>query len=236
MENNIRFREIEEADHDQLKELHDQLFPVKYSETFFRNISQKQGLDGQPILSCIAVDINTCRIVGFVIAQFVNYRQCEDEGILDPAADEICYIMTIGTRPDQARNGIGSELLHRIVNAAKANLHCGAVYLHVITYNLAAMQFYSKNSFQQLRTLHRFYSINAQSYDAHLYILYLRHFRPPVMFRLFRSIGALLTSFFLFINQLLTALRNSSSSDNQGSAITDTRHPSRYEQERSADE
>lgn len=44
------------------------------------------------------------------------------------------------TTPTRARDAIDSP-------------RCGAVYLHVITYNEAAIQFYSANGFKRLRTL-----------------------------------------------------------------------------------
>ncbi|KAH8093046.1 peptide alpha-N-acetyltransferase [Aureococcus anophagefferens] len=42
-------------------------------------------------------------------------------------------------------------LLRRCVLRAEAEAGCGAVYLHVITYNDAAIEFYERNDFSRLR-------------------------------------------------------------------------------------
>lgn len=101
----LRFREICESDYAQMKELHEALFPVRYGEDFYQCITRGQGLNGAPIISWLAVDTSACQVVGFVIAQFVPTRQCEDESLLDRHADEVCYIMTLGTRPGHGRRG-----------------------------------------------------------------------------------------------------------------------------------
>ena len=50
---------------------------------------------------------------------------------------------------------------------------CGAVYLHVIHDNEAAIRFYCKNGFRCYRSLGSFYVIDKQSHTAYLYILYV---------------------------------------------------------------
>ena len=47
------------------------------------------------------------------------------------------------------------------------------VYLHVITYNKAAISFYEANGFRCLRVLPNYYVIDDNRYDSYLYILYV---------------------------------------------------------------
>lgn len=54
--------------------------------------------------------------------------------------------------------GIATELLDLVVTRA-AEQAAQAVYLHVITYNEAAMAFYRRNSFRDVSLLRDFYHI-----------------------------------------------------------------------------
>lgn len=56
---------------------------------------------------------------------------------------------------------------------------CGAIYLHVITYNEAAQRFYEANGFRRLRTLPSYYDIGGQRHDAYLYIRHLNRAMDP---------------------------------------------------------
>ena len=54
--------------------------------------------------------------------------------------------------------GISTELLDLVVTHAKAQA-AEAVYLHVVTYNNAAIAFYRRNHFSELSLLRGFYHI-----------------------------------------------------------------------------
>lgn len=54
--------------------------------------------------------------------------------------------------------GIATELLALVVAHARAQA-AQAVYLHVITYNEAAMAFYHRNGFSEVSLLRNFYYI-----------------------------------------------------------------------------
>jgi ribosomal protein S18 acetylase RimI-like enzyme len=59
----------------------------------------------------------------------------------------VFYIMTLGTAVEYRHLGIGTTLVERAVSHAQQDERCGAVYLHVITYNQAAISFYEKLGF-----------------------------------------------------------------------------------------
>jgi hypothetical protein len=105
MEDVLRYRELNLTDYDEIKQLHELLFPVRYSDHFFNCIVRGKGLNHQPIISRVAIDISTSYIIGFIIAQFNLYSTCDDENLLDKDAKEVCYIMTLGTKPEYARTG-----------------------------------------------------------------------------------------------------------------------------------
>ena len=51
----ITFRPIQESDRDDIKKLHEELFPVEYTKNFYDNVVQNLGIDEKPLFSCIAV-------------------------------------------------------------------------------------------------------------------------------------------------------------------------------------
>lgn len=91
----------------------------------------------------------------------------------------LIYILTLGVIKSYRNLGIASSLIHKVVEYASSISPCRAVYLHVISYNINAIQFYEKNTFQCLQRLQNFYYISGQHYDAYLYIYYVNGGRPP---------------------------------------------------------
>ncbi|XP_015762341.1 PREDICTED: N-alpha-acetyltransferase 60-like [Acropora digitifera] len=60
--------------------------------------------------------------------------------------------------------------------------NCKAVYLHVLTANFAAMQFYEKRRFTQFRYLPLYYAIKGTHRDGFSYVLYINGGEPPWTF------------------------------------------------------
>ncbi|GBG24963.1 N-alpha-acetyltransferase 60 [Hondaea fermentalgiana] len=89
-----------------------------------------------------------------------------------------CYVLTIATHPYCRRSGVGSKLLNYVIETAASNPACGVVYLHVITYNEAALRFYERHGFRRVETLTDFYRIDGRSYDAYLYAKFLGEAKP----------------------------------------------------------
>lgn len=63
---------------------------------------------------------------------------------------EVAYIMTLGIDEQYRRCGIGQSLVQICINEAMNNPMCGSIYLHVITYNDAAIQFYERLGFTRV--------------------------------------------------------------------------------------
>jgi ribosomal protein S18 acetylase RimI-like enzyme len=94
----------------------------------------------------------TEKIIGCIVGSFNSLDNIESSLstflIEDPHThSRVFYIMTLGTATEYRKLGIGSNLVERAISYAKQDERCGAVYLHVITYNQTAISFYEKLGF-----------------------------------------------------------------------------------------
>ncbi|XP_058778414.1 histone acetyltransferase MCC1 isoform X1 [Vicia villosa] len=72
-----------------------------------------------------------------------------------------------------------SSLIREVVKYASSIPTCRAVYLHVISFNISAINLYKKMSFKCVRRLQGFYFINGQHYDSFLFVHYVNGGRSP---------------------------------------------------------
>ena len=110
---------------------------------------------GEAIFHLVAEDARTREMVGLVTAQLTDARRCGD-ALFEPARDfdlneceRVVYVLTLGTVAKYRRRGVSTELLRRCLARAEAEPRCGCVYLHVITYNAAAIAFYERAGFER---------------------------------------------------------------------------------------
>lgn len=79
------YRSIQPSDKQRLKELHEEFFPVKYSDSFYDDIIQGKGVFGGKLFSIIVEeekDGGNKEIVAFVLAQMLAYpSQCDDNDL-----------------------------------------------------------------------------------------------------------------------------------------------------------
>eukprot|EP00585_Thalassiosira_rotula_P020208 CAMPEP_0196208540 /NCGR_PEP_ID=MMETSP0912-20130531/9099_1 /TAXON_ID=49265 /ORGANISM="Thalassiosira rotula, Strain GSO102" /LENGTH=114 /DNA_ID=CAMNT_0041483343 /DNA_START=37 /DNA_END=381 /DNA_ORIENTATION=+ len=81
--------------------------------------------------------------------------------------------MTLGTSRKFRRCGLGSLLVERVVDVIREEREeCGALYLHVITYNLGAIRLYERMGFARVKEIKDYYTINSVNYDCFLYARY----------------------------------------------------------------
>lgn len=112
------------------------------------------------------------------------------------AERSVAYILTLGTDEAHRRRGLASALLartlsecqarwlclpglHQLTPHAQADHRCLLLYLHVITYNDAALAFYARHGFQMLRRENQFYVIRQEHYDAFALGVYLNGGSAP---------------------------------------------------------
>jgi len=115
-----------------------------------------------------------------------------------PLTEETClagsgslaYILTLGVAEEFRRRGLARELLRQAVSHVGTRLpQVQAVYLHVVTYNLAAIQLYESMKFLRIGQFQSFYYLHGQPYDSFLYALYVNGGRPPWKVRLRNFLG-----------------------------------------------
>ena len=129
--NAVHFRGIHESDKWAIKAMHEDLFPIRYSDTFYDDVCSGKGLNGRDLFSSI-ITINIDGkdiIIGFILAQFGATDQAEDTGLFGSTNEpkEVLYILTLGLRQSYRREGYGSRLIDKCIEYARRNPLCGAV-------------------------------------------------------------------------------------------------------------
>eukprot|EP00520_Triparma_pacifica_P013205 CAMPEP_0118637818 /NCGR_PEP_ID=MMETSP0785-20121206/3353_1 /TAXON_ID=91992 /ORGANISM="Bolidomonas pacifica, Strain CCMP 1866" /LENGTH=202 /DNA_ID=CAMNT_0006529025 /DNA_START=102 /DNA_END=707 /DNA_ORIENTATION=- len=181
------YRPLDKVDREEIERLHLECFPVRYSSSFYDDavVGEHTVRDYTgPIFSLLAVKEGVGeghKIAGAIISQFqpaCNYTQYD---LLDDTTKYpmVSYILTLASTSSYRRQGIATKLLSSCLSHANSNRRCGAVYLHVITYNQAAMNFYSRHGFKRVGTLMDYYFIDGKNYNAYLYVKYVNGAVPP---------------------------------------------------------
>ena len=188
VEAGMELRQIKPSDLGEIKKLHEKLFPISYSDSFYEKACAGLGVREAPLFSLIIEKDGL--IVGFILAQFMDSNSCEDKDLVYKDGEynsEVMYILTLGCRPEYRRKGLASLLLKNAIEHANTNTNCGAVYLHVIHFNKAAIRFYEENDFVSYRMLYSFYFIDEVPHMAHLYIFYINGFHGSSIQKLLHS-------------------------------------------------
>ncbi|KAK6936530.1 GNAT domain [Dillenia turbinata] len=179
----ISYRPIRPSDLEILEKIHGDIFPIRYESEFFLNV-----VNGYDIVSWGAVDLSRPddqrdELIGFVTARIILARDSEIADFIRPDSSEsdqtLVYILTLGVIETYRNLGIASSLIREVIKYARSISSCRAVYLHVISYNNAAICLYEKMSFKCIRKLHDFYYINGQHYDSFLFVYFINGGRSP---------------------------------------------------------
>ncbi|NXV80221.1 NAA60 acetyltransferase, partial [Atlantisia rogersi] len=92
----------------------------------------------------------------------------------------------------------GSLLLESLKDhiSTTAQDHCKAIYLHVLTTNNTAINFYENRDFKQHHYLPYYYSIRGVLKDGFTYVLYINGGHPPwtILYPFLSHIGSTLAS------------------------------------------
>ncbi|XP_074584347.1 histone acetyltransferase MCC1 [Curcuma longa] len=179
----IIYRPILPSDLEALEQIHVSLFPIRYEREFFLNVIRGHG-----IVSWAAVDV--CRsdgrngeLIGFVTTRLVLAKESEIADLIQYNASRkdatLVYILTLGVVEHYRNHGIATSLIQNVIKYASSITTCRAVYLHVISYNLPAINFYEKMSFKLMRRLQKFYYINGQHYNSYLFVYYVNGSHSP---------------------------------------------------------
>lgn len=186
----VMYRPIEPSDFDAIKSIHEDLFPVSYGDVFYRAVCEGEPNSGKRsrLFSSIAVSKISGSMLGFILAQIspVDEVDQDDNDLFQRCGpqDSICYILTLGAIKEYRRSGLGTKLIKQCTEYCNAIRSCGAIYLHVIDYNVEAINFYEKNGYHLCRVMHDYYHIGHAHYNALLYIQYLNGYRMSLSGRL----------------------------------------------------
>mmetsp|Transcript_4378 Transcript_4378/g.10261 ORF Transcript_4378/g.10261 Transcript_4378/m.10261 type:complete len:214 (+) Transcript_4378:35-676(+) len=155
----LHFRRIMKDDLDELAALHDVLFPVKYSESFFNSLLRKD------MMTILAFDKKDSSLVGVSTARVEeDHESCY--GKYDG------YISTLGVRPGFRRCGLGGFLLKKTIAILEDERNCATIKLHVHAENIAAINLYYKHGFVLVEHLVNHYYFDDKNHDA----LHLVHY------------------------------------------------------------
>ena len=164
----ISFRIIDPGLMEEVKALHQEWFPIYYSDSYFNRLND----DANSI--CMGAFYRHKFIVGIFIGTFkynsMVLKELTNQGWW--ACKNVCglYISTIGVVDEVRRLGIGSQLLENVTNWIERNKpQWEVIYLHVVDYNVAAIKFYDRNKFLWYERNRNYYLIGEEYYDSFLY-------------------------------------------------------------------
>lgn len=205
---NVTFRPLQESDREEIQRLHEDWFPVDYKEDFYDGVVQnKMASTGQPLYTQVAVvscpETQQERIIGCIVGSFVQVAKCKGKSVelMVPNPQRhtrMFYIMTLGTVKEFRGRGLATTLLEQCFDIIEADMECGVSYLHVITYNTAAIQFYEKLEFSRVEEIENYYLIDGQKYNCYLYAKY--HHGNRGHFSMYRILRGLISYAFRSIS------------------------------------
>jgi len=171
-----RVRLVRPEDQEALQACHTQVLEVKYPEDFY--FKATHGCEG--IVGWVAEEENTGEIVGFITVQVQNAADARKmEGDLvaldnsnpfelrfwSDGESKFVYILTMGVLVSHRKAGIATALLGETKKYGERLHGCHSCYLHALSTNKGAIEFYRKNAFRVERLKKSFYVINVDGCD-----------------------------------------------------------------------
>ncbi|KAK2464271.1 hypothetical protein APHAL10511_003728 [Amanita phalloides] len=133
-----------------VRKLNSVLFPIKYSEKFYRDILQPDVEDFCKLIYYNDIPVGTicCRL------------ETKDD-------QTNMYLMTMGILAPYRSRGLGSQCLESVISAAIAHMKpkIHKIYLHVQVSNDAAKMFYERHGFKEVE-IHKSYYKKISPSDA----------------------------------------------------------------------
>jgi ribosomal protein S18 acetylase RimI-like enzyme len=188
----ITFRPIAPRDRQEIQRLHESWFPVSYTNAFYDELVLHRRLAGVRTTICeerelytrVGTVTNNETIVACLVGSFVSAQRlslASRQLLLStawPSSSEhrfprLFYLMTLGTIPDYRHHGLATQLVEQCLeDTVLRDPGCGALYLHVLPSNIAAIRFYEKLHFVRVTLIKDYYTIDGQLHDAYLYAKY----------------------------------------------------------------
>ncbi|XP_047082308.1 histone acetyltransferase MCC1-like isoform X1 [Lolium rigidum] len=179
----IEYRPIQPSDLEVLEKIHLALFPIRYEREFFLNVVNGHGIISWGAVDTSRSDEGRDELIGFVTTRMIAAKDSEIEDLFRYNNSHkdltLLYILTLGVVDSYRNLGIASSLVREVIKHAASVSNCRGVYLHVISYNQPAINFYKKMLFKLARRLPMFYYIRGQHYDSYLFVYYVNGGRTP---------------------------------------------------------
>ncbi|XP_003740466.2 N-alpha-acetyltransferase 60 [Galendromus occidentalis] len=159
-------------------------FPIEYPDSWYLDITTDNG----KYFSLAAVHLG--QIIGVVVAQTKGLESCreEDQEILSakfPLDSRVTYILVLGVCREYRRSGVASLLINSLLeylrNEPVQNVtqRSRAVFLHVLSDNMAAISFYSRRGFVLHSYLPQYYEVRGVARDGYCYVRYINDGHAP---------------------------------------------------------
>ncbi|KAJ8973748.1 hypothetical protein NQ317_004389, partial [Molorchus minor] len=158
---------------DEVKALCQVWFPIEYPFYWYEEITSSTSR----FYSLAAVYKK--QIVGLIVVEIKSYVSLNDEdtGILAKTFSDadVAYILSLGVIKHCRRNGIASLLLDSLLKhlTSPERKMVKVIFLHVLTTNAAAIQFYEQKKFKLHSFLPYYYCVRGKCKDAFMYVLYI---------------------------------------------------------------
>ena len=193
---NITYKPLTKQNLLEVKNLHKEWFPIKYSDNYFETIfNNKTGkyfslgafyrIKNEKNNEYKEIIIGLAFCEWFIGSDFFvkifgkdvipdinkNINYIEEVYSYITCDDYNCiYIMTIGVMDEFRKMKIGTNLLNRIIDIGLKNKLCVGIFLDVIYYNNSAIKFYKKNDFKKVMTNKNYYNIKGNKYDSYVFL------------------------------------------------------------------
>ncbi len=186
-ENSISFEDrIEEEDIEELKDLHDEWFPIVYSRSFYSSI-----VDGTTRILVMRGDVvlratkdpdeqgfGVYPQVRRVILALVTFKVKDQSSRYISVLEKIksifkkshsIEILTFGVLYEFRKLSLGSRVMTKLISLTKVEyreMHISYFKLQVIEHNHSAIRFYLKNGFKLFETQIDYYTIDGVKYNC----------------------------------------------------------------------
>ena len=97
-------------------------------------------------------------IVACVVGSMLDVTRLDEQTVSLLVSDpfryrHVFYIMTLGTVTEFRHARLATTLVEKCIRIVENNDQCGALYLHVITFNTAAIRFYERLGFYRVKEI-----------------------------------------------------------------------------------
>jgi ribosomal protein S18 acetylase RimI-like enzyme len=188
----LYFRPLNPEDREQVQQLHEDWFPVRYESAFYDKLV-RCGPDHSPYFTMAAVLIEPPTVpksdvgpretlIGIVSANVVDQTNCDEKELLAYSLwnQRLAYILTLGVAKEYRRNGTALRLLATLVDYLEtAQPTCHVMYLHCLSTNCTALRFYERAYFIHIRLSINFYFFGDARHDAVTVARYINGGRRP---------------------------------------------------------